>query len=66
MTAPRVWRLGTTAHLTRLSYAIDYAQYDVGNAQVLRMQAPGVGPWRACTLAASRSRCRAGSTVFGT
>lgn len=43
MTAPRVWRLGATAHLTRLSYAIDYAEYDVGDAQVLRMQAPGMG-----------------------
>ena len=43
LSPPRLWRVGGTAHLTRLSYEIDYPDYDVGGPQVLQTQAPGVG-----------------------
>ncbi len=43
LSAPRLWRLGANVHFTRLSYAIEYPEYDVGDPQVLRVQAPGVG-----------------------
>jgi len=43
LTAPRVWRVGATAHLTRLSYVIDYPEYDLGDPQSLRTMAPGLG-----------------------